>query len=277
MTRTLFLLTATIISLAPGALASPSADTMALDFVYSAGADSFHWYRNDSIDGDTYVIDSMTTNTAAPFQIALEVQGTWDFTVHSATAILVYTVGSGTSTVSAGTLTLGDGYHIIYNDTSAGGSELHLDVPGPAASSSGSGSSSGAPTASNPLWDDIEADFAFIEWKQVDGTQQYRFAGNNAGSTLLGDLHQPGGTSDIDVAYIGDVACSTLSLPGEITDAVVTVTAGNHDFEAGTSGDGPWTLTISWGPHACPEDITGDGTVDLDDLLALITAWGSCP
>jgi len=276
MNKSLLMITAAI-SFSMPAMASPAADTMALNFVSSAGVDSFHWYRNDSISGDTYDIDSMSTNIAAPFQIALEVQGSWDFTVHSATSIRVYTAGVGSSAVSAGTLTLGDGYHIIYNDTSAGGSELHLDVPGPSGSGSSSGSGSGSPTSSDPLWDDIEAEFAYVEWKQVDGRQQYRFMGNNAASTLLADLHQPGGTGDIDVSYIGDAACSSLTLPAELTEDVVSVSAGHHDFEAGTSSDGPWTLNVTWGPSSCTEDLNGDGTVDLIDLLDLIAAWGSCP
>ncbi|HCA39882.1 MAG TPA: hypothetical protein DEO92_09435, partial [Phycisphaerales bacterium] len=101
---------------------SGSDDTMAFTYVSSVGVDSFLWYRNDSIGGDTFDIDSMSTNVSAPFQIAVQVEGSWDFTVHSATAIYVYTAGSGTAAVSAGTLTLGDGYHVLYNDTSAGGS-----------------------------------------------------------------------------------------------------------------------------------------------------------
>ncbi len=28
---------------------------------------------------------------------------------------------------------------------------------------------------------------------------------------------------------------------------------------------------------ACPADITGDGTVGVEDLLALLAAWGGCP
>lgn len=34
----------------------------------------------------------------------------------------------------------------------------------------------------------------------------------------------------------------------------------------------------SWGPCAgCPADITGNGVVDVDDLLAVINGWGACP
>lgn len=255
-------------------------DTMAMSYVSSVGVDLFHWYRNDPIGGDTFEINSMTTNVAAPFQIAVEVEGSWDFDVHSATAIHVYTAGSGSSAVSVGTLTLGDGYHIIYNDTAAGGSELHIDLPGPSASSSGSGCAS-CPTptgsSSNPLWDDIEAEFAHVEWKMVDGRLQYRFLGNNEASTLYTDLHQPSGSGDIEVSYIGDTSCSSLSMPAELVHDSVSVSSGHHYLEAGTSGSGPWALYVGWGPAACEADLTGDGMVDIADLMVMISMWGGCP
>ena len=258
-------------------------DTMAMSYVSSVGVDSFHWYRNNSINGDTFEIDSMTTNVAAPFQISVEIEGSWDFEVHSATAIHVYTAGSGSSAVSVGTLTLGDGYHIIYNDTAAGGSELHIDLPGPSGSSSGSGSGSGCAScpspssSSNPLWDDIEAEFSHVEWTMVEGRLQYRFLGNNAASTLYTDLHQPSGSGDIEVSYIGDTSCSSLSMPAELVHDTVSVSSGHHYLQAGTSGSGPWSLYVSWGPAPCEADLNGDGTVDIADLIAMFGMWGGCP
>lgn len=261
---------------------SSGTDTMAMSYVSSVGVDSFHWYRNNSISGDTFEIDSMTTNVSAPFQVAVEVEGSWDFDVHSATAIHVYTAGSGSAAVSVGTLTLGDGYHIIYNDTAAGGSELHIDLPGPSGSSSGSGSGctscpSPMGSASNPLWDDIEAEFAHVEWKMVDGRLQYRFLGNNAASTLDTDLHQPSGSGDIEVSYIGDTSCSSLSMPAELEHDSVSVSSGHHYLQAGTSGSGPWSLYVSWGPEPCEADLNGDGMVNFADLMAMLSAWGGCP
>jgi hypothetical protein len=32
----------------------------------------------------------------------------------------------------------------------------------------------------------------------------------------------------------------------------------------------------AWGTTGGPADINGSGTVDVDDLLAVINAWGSC-
>jgi len=260
-------------------------NTMAIQYVQSAGVDSFHWWRNDSIGGDTYDIDSEDTNVSAPFQLAIEVTGSWDFDVHSATNVYVYTAGVGTSAVSAGTLTLGDGFHVIHNDTSAGGSELYIDVPGPGAgssssSSSGSGSGGGAPAPSgsaSPLWDEIDVDFGYVEWGMEDGRQSYRFMGNNAASTMYSDLHMPGGTGEMDVLYLGDASCSSLTFPAELEENYVSVSSGHHYIEAGTSGAGPWKLHVTWGPASCEADLTGDGMVDIHDLFALVSSWGSCP
>jgi hypothetical protein len=269
-------------------------DTMAMESVVSAGADTFHWYRNDSIDGDTFDIDCMATNTAAPFQITLKVEGSWDFEVHSATAIYVYTVGTGTASVSAGTLTLGDGDHVIYNDTAAGGSELHIDIPGPApfsaftsggsasppitlGSGSGFGLGSGSGSmSSNPLWDEILAEYALVEWGFGEERMNYRFVGNNEASTLTTDLHQPGGSSDIDVYYLGDASCSSIAMPSERVESTVSVSSGHHYLMAGQSGDGPWALEVEWGPTFCDEDLNRDGQVDVDDLIILISALGAC-
>ncbi len=37
-------------------------------------------------------------------------------------------------------------------------------------------------------------------------------------------------------------------------------------------------VLAAWGPcPGCPEDITGDGVVNVTDLLAVLAAWGPCP
>ena len=54
---------------------------------------------------------------------------------------------------------------------------------------------------------------------------------------------------------------------------------------ADTSGDGLVNVTDllellgAWGacPALCPPDNTGDGQVNVTDLLALLATWGVCP
>lgn len=262
-------------------------DAIALKYVTSIGVDSFHWYRNDAIGGDTYDIDSMMTNVAAPFQIAVEVEGTWDLDVHTATAIKVYSAGAGTSSVSAGTLTLTDGFHIIFNDTAAGGSELLLDIPGPGAAPSGSGSPSGpsgggsgpsgGPGDPPPTWDEIYAEAALVEWGMEENRLHYRFVGNNAASTLWASLHQASGSGQIDLVWYGDTSCPSISMPAEFEQGTSPTTSGSHLFEAGDSGSGPWSLDIEWGPEPCDADLNGDGTVNHRDMIIVFSSWGPCP
>jgi plastocyanin len=238
-------------------------DTMALSYVSSAAADFLHWYATPAYDAFYIQNDSHH-----PYQIALEVEGSWDITVLEATNAHVYTAGSGTVPLPVGTVTLGDGYHIIHNDPNWS-SILRLELPGPAMMGPGS----------EPLWDDIKVWGGHVEWKMVDGALRHRYMGNNAHSFMQVWLNQPSGTGEIDVSYIGDTYCTSLTLPAELEEATVSVPAGYHCFNAGISGDGPWTLYvgIGGGPEFCREDVNEDGEVNIDDLLQVIGAWGVCP
>jgi hypothetical protein len=69
-----------------------------------------------------------------------------------------------------------------------------------------------------------------------------------------------------------------------------TVDAGAYEFQgpaciADIDGGGDGEVNIddllavinAWGQPGGPEDVNGDGTVDIDDLLIVINAWGPCP
>ena len=65
---------------------------------------------------------------------------------------------------------------------------------------------------------------------------------------------------------------------------VITITPGCAADVAPTGGDGSvnvddlLAVINTWGPGAgSAGDITGDNVVDVDDLLAVITGWGECP
>ena len=58
----------------------------------------------------------------------------------------------------------------------------------------------------------------------------------------------------------------------------------DFDCNADTTGDGVVNvadilqLIGAWGPCAgCAEDLSVDGNVDVADLLELIANWGNCP
>ena len=80
------------------------------------------------------------------------------------------------------------------------------------------------------------------------------------------------------------------------TDPQSVVEAGidGLQFSAFFCNDGicPWDITgdgqvdvadlvetiVNWGPcSGCAADVNGDGTVDVTDLTSVIINWGSCP
>ena len=64
---------------------------------------------------------------------------------------------------------------------------------------------------------------------------------------------------------IGELRLAPLSCPADVTgDGVVDVL----DLLA---------VLAEWGQHSGPADITGDGLVDTLDLLEILGAWGPCP
>jgi hypothetical protein len=62
------------------------------------------------------------------------------------------------------------------------------------------------------------------------------------------------------VLEVGFNVVSLSGLPGYVDDAALCIRRTNG---------GAW-------PESCTEDISGDGIVDLGDLLALLAAWGTC-
>jgi parallel beta-helix repeat protein len=98
---------------------------------------------------------------------------------------------------------------------------------------------------SGPGWSNIDADPLFVD----------------AGA---GDLHLEPGSPSVDSGL-------NLSLPQGIDSdldgltRVVNTTVDMGSYEQQGTGPG------------CPRDLSGDGTVDVDDLIALFAAWGSCP
>jgi hypothetical protein len=80
--------------------------------------------------------------------------------------------------------------------------------------------------------------------------------------------------SEMLLGVLGNVSSSTLTLPPNGEEGMVAVPAGVHEVhfdeismlwipDSGDDGDG-----------SMPEDVNGDGVVDVSDLLAIIAAWG---
>jgi hypothetical protein len=61
----------------------------------------------------------------------------------------------------------------------------------------------------------------------------------------------------------------TINADGTLTPAGTTVP---------TQGSLPWDIAVWPGISIeCPADVDASGAVDVDDLLAIISAWGRCP
>ena len=43
------------------------------------------------------------------------------------------------------------------------------------------------------------------------------------------------------------------------------------------NGGRAWAYTVTCGGGGVPGDVNGNGTVNIQDLLAVVAAWGSCP
>ncbi len=94
------------------------------------------------------------------------------------------------------------------------------------------------------------------------------------------------GEGEITMSVIGDVTSSSLTLPGFGEEADVYIPAGLHTIDLNaTTGDDDlaWLLMQmgggdDGGGEGCPEDVNDDGIVNVNDLLAIIGAWGTtCP
>jgi hypothetical protein len=104
---------------------------------------------------------------------------------------------------------------------------------------------------------------------------------------------------DIDVipamsspfAFVGGAAVGVGSIPATLqfafdsdhvepglhqTNVTIGVSDENIPGEAHSTIELRLAVTVSSG-HSCAADVTGDGSVDVDDLIAVILAWGNCP
>lgn len=81
------------------------------------------------------------------------------------------------------------------------------------------------------------------------------------------------GEGEMMMTVIGGVSSSTLTLPANGGEGLVTIPVGSHIIEL--TGFAVLTLDMSDGNGGLPEDVNGDGVVNVTDLLAIIGAWGA--
>ena len=89
-----------------------------------------------------------------------------------------------------------------------------------------------------------------------------------------------GGEPDYDLSWStidgggGTSTGGTFSLSGTIgqPDAGAAMTGGTFTVVGGFWSGGSGDVT-----PVCPEDVNTDGMIDVNDLLAVLAAWGGCP
>ncbi|MHC5004907.1 MAG: hypothetical protein ACYTJ0_17495 [Planctomycetota bacterium] len=82
-----------------------------------------------------------------------------------------------------------------------------------------------------------------------------------------------------DVFKLADVGIEDMVLP----DGILRLQFFESYDDIPDEADAQWlngstiSIEVIVPPDPCPADINGDGGVDVDDLIAVISAWGTCP
>lgn len=108
---------------------------------------------------------------------------------------------------------------------------------------------------------DLPAGFAFRNLHVHDGTLY-------AASGFTQYSPSPGIYESSNAANWQPASAALAGLP------VTSMTSLGDDLFVGTIGRGVWVMP---GAVATPEDLNGDGSVDVFDLFQLLGAWGACP
>ena len=130
-----------------------------------------------------------------------------------------------------------------------------------------------------------------ITWPETGFEEGVKMAGldfSNANVSSMGDAMMftapsPGSTGfvylegegEVFLGLVGDVTCATLTLPASGEEGIVSVPAGAHTIALAGYGMLWFPEDGDGGGSDFPEDVSGDGVVDVTDLLAIIAAWGA--
>ncbi|MDP6601828.1 MAG: hypothetical protein QGH76_05975, partial [Phycisphaerales bacterium] len=108
-----------------------------------------------------------------------------------------------------------------------------------------------------------------------------RGAGSDSGILGAGDIDVDGNTDIVQVTPVAsEYRISVQTASSGSTWAPDACCEGDLDGSGDVGVDDLLALIGAWGPCGdpldCPEDLDGSGTVDVDDLLALIGVFGGC-
>ncbi len=134
------------------------------------------------------------------------------------------------------------------------------------------GATTAGPEEAGPC--NIEADVWFGHVSNCTGDLTVSLCGSDFNTTLaLYTLECPASSGEF-------IACnsnscdqqSELTIPVQQTQPI-RIRVGGVD---GAQGHGLLTVSCTPAPTPCPGDLTGNGSVDVSDLLQLLAAWGPC-
>jgi len=123
-----------------------------------------------------------------------------------------------------------------------------------------------------------------VHWEIRDGQIVYEFTGGGVGSSMYGQLsNSTGAVSEQEGYWYGAVTTYSMTFPAETETGLVSINAGTSFVYAGNDlanaySEDPFRVVFTFGAppvDPLPEDLNGDGVVNLADLLQLIAAWGS--
>jgi len=202
--------------------------------------------------------------------MAFVIEGSVEFDFLSTAGLGVYAISGGPApTLEGGDGIFPAGHYVLSYDRSKGAAGFIFVTPGVSLFTTGD----------DPLWTQLEVSSASVHWQQRNGQLEYEFTGNQS-SEFWGLLNHTAGPSDEECFWYGSVSSIDITLPTEGEQGVAVFPSGNLSIEAGLYVDPekPFRLVLTFGEEAVnplPEDINGDGVVDVADLLLLIAAWGS--
>ena len=201
------------------------------------------------------------------FEMAFVIEGSVDINLGAIDGLAVHAISGGPApALVTGDVTFTDGYYVFSNE---GTSADYFEITTPGVSP--------FTTSDEPLWLEINTYSSDIHWQHRNGQLVYEFTGTTNVANFWGNLNHSSGPSDEECFWFGSIGSSSIILPTEAEQGGATIPAGTSYIHGGLS-DVPYRLVLSFGEAAAdplPEDINGDGVVNVEDLLMLIAAWGS--
>ena len=242
--------------------ADRGANVYNLQMLHSSGGE-FHWQEMGSGENLFEFLSNDSSNT---FEMAFVIEGSVDIHLGNIDALQVNVITGGPAPILAshGDVTFTDGYYVFSYDGPTYG-RFEITMPGV----------SPFRTSDDPLWTDIYIVDADVHWQHRNGQLVYEFTGQGA-SYLSAALNHSSGPSDEECFWYGSIASTDITFPTEAEQGGATIPAGASFIYGG--GSEPFRLVLSFGEEEAdplPEDINGDGVVNVEDLLMLIAAWGS--